>query len=328
MMKAVIWPRYGPPEVLRIQAVDRPVPGNGEVLVRVIAATVFAGDCEMRGCDFPASFWLVLRLMFGLTKPRKQVQIPGQEFAGIVEVVGAGVTEFKKGDPVFGPAEKFGAHAEYLCVSDKNVMASKPVNMSFEEAATVPVGGLNALHFVRKGRVGDGDAVLINGAAGSIGTFAVQIARTLGAEVTAVDSTEKLAMLRDIGANHVIDYTQEDFTKAGKSYDVIIDVVGKSPYAASVRSLKENGRYILGNPRFSGFLRGLWTTATSDRQVIAALTGYQNDDLVFLKALIEAGNVRTVIDRRFALEHIVDAHRYVESGRKCGHVVINVSQER
>ncbi len=327
-MKAVIWPRYGPPEVLRLQAVDRPVPGSNEVLVRVIAATVFAGDCEMRGCDFPVSFWLPLRLMFGLTKPRKQVQIPGQEFAGVVEAVGAGVTEFKKGDPVFGPAEKFGAHAEYLCVSDKNVMTGKPDNMSFEEAATVPVGGLNALHFVRKGKVGDGDKVLVNGAAGSIGTFAVQIARTYGAEVTAVDSTEKLAMLRDIGAHHVIDYTQEDFTKAGKSYDVIIDVVGKSPYAASVRSLNKQGRYILGNPRFSGFFRGLWTSATSGRKVIAALTGYRTEDLVFLKELVEAGKVRTVIDRQYAIEQIVEAHRYVETGEKTGHVVINVSQER
>lgn len=323
-MKAAIWTRYGPPEVLELKEVETPTPANDEVLVRIIAATVFAGDCEMRAFDFPASFWLPLRLMFGFTKPRKKVQIPGQELAGVVEAVGKDITGIKKGDEIFAPLEKFGGCAEYACLNVKNAMAIKPANMNFEEAATVPVGGLNALHFVRSANVGSGDKILINGAAGSIGTFAVQIAKTLGAHVTAVDSTKKLDMLRTIGADAVIDYTQEDFTLNGETYDVIIDVVGTSPYSRSVRSLNENGRYILGNPRFSGFFRGLWTSMTSSKKVIAAMTGYRSTDLVFLKELIEASKLRTVIDRRYSLEQIVDAHRYVESGRKTGHVVITI----
>lgn len=324
-MKAAILTGYGPPEVLELKEVETPTPADDEVLVRIVAATVFAGDCEMRAFDFPAAFWLPLRLMFGLTKPRKNVQIPGQELAGVIQAVGKDVTGFKKGDEVFAPLEKFGGCAEYLCLNAKKAIAIKPVNMSFEEAATVPVGGLNALHFVRKANIGSGDKLLINGAAGSIGTFAVQIAKIRGAQVTAVDGTRKLDMLRSIGADKVIDYTQEDFTRNGETYDAIIDVVGKSPYSRSVCSLNDNGRYILGNPRFSGFFRGLWTSMTSGKKVIAALTGYRTADLVFLRELIEAGTLRTVIDRRFPLEKIVAAHRYVESGKKTGHVVISVS---
>ena len=324
-MKAAILTGYGPPEVLELKEVETPTPADDEVLVRIVAATVFAGDCEMRAFDFPAAFWLPLRLMFGLTKPRKNVQIPGQELAGVIQAVGKDVTGFKKGDEVFAPLEKFGGCAEYVCLNAKKAIAIKPVNMSFEEAATVPVGGLNALHFVRKANIGSGDKLLINGAAGSIGTFAVQIAKIRGAQVTAVDGTRKLDMLRSIGADKVIDYTQEDFTRNGETYDAIIDVVGKSPYSRSVCSLNDNGRYILGNPRFSGFFRGLWTSMTSGKKVIAALTGYRTADLVFLRELIEAGTLRTVIDRRFPLEKIVAAHRYVESGKKTGHVVISVS---
>jgi NADPH:quinone reductase-like Zn-dependent oxidoreductase len=281
-VEAVIWPKYGPPDVLQLKEVETPTPKDDEVLIRIVAATVFAGDCEMRAFDFPASFWLPLRLMFGLTKPRKRVQIPGQELAGEIVAVGKDIKH---------------------------------------------VGGLNALHFVRKGNIRKGETVLINGAAGSIGTFAVQIAKIFGAEVTAVDGTRKLDMLRTIGADAVIDYTQQDFTKNGETYDVIIDVVGKSPYSRSVRSLKKNGRYILGNPRFSGFFKGLWTSMTSSKRVIAALTAYRTEDLVFLKELIEAGKMKTVIDRRFSLEQTADAHRYVETGQKSGHVVINVAQE-
>lgn len=324
-MKAAILTGYGPPEVLELKEVETPTPADDEVLVRIVAATVFAGDCEMRAFDFPAAFWLPLRLMFGLTKPRKNVQIPGQELAGVIQAVGKDVTGFKKGDEVFAPLEKFGGCAEYVCLNAKKAIAIKPVNMSFEEAATVPVGGLNALHFVRKANIGSGDKLLINGAAGSIGTFAVQIAKIRGAQVTAVDGTRKLDMLRSIGADKVIDYTQEDFTRNGETYDAIIDVVGKSPYSRSVCSLNDNGRYILGNPRFSGFFRGLWTSMTSGKKVIAALTGYRTADLVFLRELIEAGTLRTVIDRRIPLEKIVAAHRYVESGKKTGHVVISVS---
>lgn len=325
-MQAIIWPTYGSPDVLELREVEKPIPNDDEVLIKIVAATVFAGDCEMRRFDFPLSFWLPLRLMFGLTRPKKSVQIPGQELAGQIEAVGKDVTHFKQGDQVFAPTGKFGAYAEYLCLSNKNAIAIKPANMTCEEAATVPVGGLNALHFVRKGNIEKGEKVLINGAAGSIGTFAVQIAKTFGAEVTAVDSTTKLDMLGSIGADHVIDYTREDFTENGKTYDVIIDVVGKSPYSRSVRSLNRNGRYVLGNPRFSGFFKGLWTSMTSSKKVIAALTGYRMEDLVFLKDLIEAGKIKTVIDKRYRLEQIADAHRYVETGQKTGHVVITVGR--
>lgn len=325
-MKAIIWPRYGSPDVLELIEVERPVPNENEVLIRIVAATVFAGDCELRRFDFPFSFWLPMRIMFGLIKPR--IRILGQELSGEIEAVGKSVSEFKQGDQVFAPTDmSFGAYAEYKCLPGAHPMAIRPANMTFEEAATVPTGGLNALHFLRKGAVESGQKILINGAAGSIGTFAVQIAKTFGAEVTAVDSAGKLDMLRSIGADHVIDYAQEDFTRNGETYDVIVDVVGKSPFSRSVRSLARNGRYILGNPRLSGMLRGLWTSMVSSKKVIAALTPYRTEDLVFLKELIEAGKIKTVIDRRYPLEQVADAHRYVETGQKAGHVVITVSNE-
>lgn len=324
-MRAIIWTKYGPPDVLELREVEKPSPGDNEVLIRIVAASVFAGDCEMRRFDFPISFWLPLRVVFGLLKPR--IKILGQELAGEIEAVGAEVTQFKSGDRVFAPTDmSFGAYAEYVCLPATKPMVIIPVNMSYAEAATVPVGGLNALHFLRKGNIKSGQKLLINGAAGGIGTFAVQIAKTFGAEVTAVDSTRKLDMLRSIGADHVIDYTQEDFTQNGETYDVIIDVVGKSPFSGSVKSLKPNGRYVLGNPRPLAILKGLWTSITSHKKVIIALAGYKTEDLVFLKELIEAGKIKPVIDRCYPLEQVAEAHRYVESGQKTGNVVIIVSE--
>jgi 2-desacetyl-2-hydroxyethyl bacteriochlorophyllide A dehydrogenase len=327
-MKAVIWQKYGSPDVLEFRNVEIPTPGDDDLLVKIFATTVFAGDCEMRGFDFPLSFWLPLRLMFGFWKPKKKVQIPGQELAGVIESVGKNVTRFRKGDSIFAPASsRFGAHAEYICLPGDSPMAVKPGNMTFDQAATVPVGGLNALHFVRKSEIEKGDKVLINGAAGGIGTYAVQIAKALGAEVTAVDSAQKLDMLRSIGADNVIDYTQEDFTRNGQDYDVIIDVVGKSSYSNSLKSLSRNGRYILGNPRFFSFFRSLWTNRTGSKKVIAALAGYKSEDLEYLKGLIESGKIRSVIDRRYPLDQMIEAHRYVETGQKAGHVVITVFSE-
>lgn len=325
-MKAIIWPKYGSPDVLELKEVEKPTPGDKEVLIKIAAATVFAGDCEMRSFDFPISFWLPLRLMFGLRKPR--VKILGQEFAGEVEAIGSEVTQFKAGDPVFAPTDmSFGAYAEYICVPGTHPMTIKPNNMTYEEAATLPTGGLNALHFLRKGSVRSGQKILINGAAGSIGTYAVQIAKSFGAEVTAVDSTGKLDMLRSIGADHVIDYTRQDFTQNGETYDVIIDVVGKSSFSRSLRSLRQNGRYVLGNPRLPGMIRALWTSMTGSKKVIVALAGYKTEDLAFLKELAEAGKIKSVIDRRFPLEQVADAHRYVETGEKKGHVVIHLIQQ-
>ena len=328
-MKAVIWTAYGPPEVLQYQEIDRPVPGPNQVLVKVRAATVFAGDCEMRGFHFPFSFFIPLRLMFGVIKPWKRYQVPGQEFSGTVVEAGDSVSRFKVGDDVFCPPESLGAHAEYICLDLKaRTVVTKPDNMTFEEAATVPVGGLNALHFVRKAEIKPGERVLINGAAGSIGTFAVQLAKLDGAEVTAVDSAAKLRMLQSIGADRVIDYQRDDFTLLGEKYDVIIDIVGKSNYSRSVASLNDEGRYILGNPRFAGLFRSFWTSKTSAKKVLAVMAGYRNVDLEYLRDLIDSGRLSTVIDRRFPLEKVIDAHRYVESGEKCGHVVLEVAAEK
>jgi len=322
-MRAVIWTKYGAPDVLQLRQIAKPAPAGNEILIRIIAASVFAGDCEMRRFDFPISFWLPLRLMFGLIKPR--VKILGQELAGEIEAVGHRVKQFRPGDQVFAPTDAgFGAYAEYICLPDTHPIAFKPANMTFEEAATVPVGGLNALHFLRKGNVRQGQKVLINGACGGIGTMALQIAKALGAEVTAVDSAEKLDVLRSLGADKVIDYMQQDFTRTGELYDVIIDVFGNSPFSRSIKSLKQNGRYILGNPRLPGILKGLWTSMVSDKKVVVALAAYKTADLVYLKDMIERGKITAVIDSSYPLEQVSVAHAYVETGQKKGNVVLTV----
>ena len=259
----------------------------------------------------------------GLRKPRKQIL--GQELAGEIEAVGKDVKQFRKGDQVFAATGfRFGAYAEYICLPEDGVLAIKPANMTCEEAAAVPVGGLEALHFLRKGNIQSGQKVLINGAGGSIGTFAVQLAKSFGAEVTGVDSTEKLDMLRSIGADHVIDYTQEDFTKSGETYDVIFDVVGKSSFSRSVRSLKQNGRYLLANAGLSQMVRGRWTSMRSSKKVILGAASEKTEDLIFLKELIEAGKIKSVIDRCYLLEQTAEAHIYVEEGHKKGNIVITV----
>jgi NADPH:quinone reductase-like Zn-dependent oxidoreductase len=328
-MKAVVWTQYGPPEVLRLAEVAKPAPKDDEVLIRVYATTVTAGDCEIRQLKIPLLYRLPMRLYAGLRKP-KRITILGQELAGEVEATGKAVSGFKKGDRVFGTTGTgFGAYAEYACLPEKpgdGVLAIMPAGLTYEEAAAVPVGGLEALHFLRKGNVGSGQKVLINGAGGSIGTFAVQLAKHFGAEVTGVDSAGKLDMLRSIGTDYVIDYAREDFTKNGEAYDVIFDVAGKSPFARSVRSLKKGGRYVLANPGLSHIVRGLWTSLSSGRKVIIGGSSYRSEDLLFLRELIEAGEIRPVVDRRYPLEQMAEAHRYVETGQKKGSVVITVNQ--
>ena len=322
-MKAIVWTKYGPPEVLQIKEVGKPTPKDNELLIRIYATTTTVGECELRGLRLPIYFRLSLRIYMGFRKPRNK--IPGFYLAGVIESTGNDVKLFNKGDQVFGfTGFGFGAYAEYKCLPEDGVVATKPANMTYEEAAAVPFGGLEALHFLREGHIQSGDKVLINGAGGSIGAFAVQLAKYFGAEVTGVDSTGKLDMLRSIGADQVIDYTQEDFTKSGETYDVIFDVVGKSSFSRSVRSLKQNGRYLLANPGLSQRVRGLWTSMTGSKKVITSLTSPNTEDLCFLKELIEAGKVRTVIDRRYPLEQIAEDHRYVETGRKKGDVVITV----
>lgn len=327
-MKAIVWTAYGPPEVLQLKEVPKPVPKNDEVLIRIYAATVTAGDCEQRSLKLPLLLRLPMQLYVGFNRP-KRITILGMDLAGEIESVGTNVRRFKKGDHVFATTGfiNMGTYAEYICLPEnaKEVALSiKPHNMTYEEAASVPTGGLEALHFLRKCKIRNGEKVLINGAGGTIGTFAVQLAKYFGAEVTGVDSLDKLDMLRSIGAEKVINYNQEDFTKNSETYDVIFDVAGKSSYSRSLRSLKQNGRYLLANPRLSQMLRGRWTSMISSKKVIIGAASQKTEDLNYLKEIIEAGIIKSVIDRRFPLEQTAEAHRYVETGRKKGNVIITV----
>jgi NADPH:quinone reductase-like Zn-dependent oxidoreductase len=327
-MKAVVWTRYGPPDVLEVRELEKPTPKEDEVLIRIHATTVTAGDCEMRSLRFPIYLRLAMRLWRGVLRPRKN-SIMGTELAGEIEAVGQGVRRFGAGDQVFGSAGMgFGTNAEYICLPAEpgemeGTLAEKPANMTYEEAATVPFGGRDALHFLRQGNIQGGQKILINGAGGSIGTFAVQLAKQFGAEVTAVDSTPKLDMLRSIGADHVVDYTREDFTANGEIYDVIFDVVGKMSLSRSKRSVKQDGTYLLANPT-KQMGQALWTRMTSSITVIMGTASATTADLVYLKELVEAGRIKTVIDRCYPLEQIAEAHRYVETGQKQGNVVITM----
>jgi len=324
-MRAAVWTAYGPPEVLEVREVPRPAPGDVEVLVRVHAATVFAGDAEMRRFQIPGLFWLPMRLLIGLTRPTR-VTVLGQEMAGEVAEVGAGVTRYAVGDQIFGATgARFGGNAEYVCLPEDAMMARKPSNMTYSEAATIPVGGYNALHFVRLARIGEGDRVLVNGAGGSIGTIAIQLAKLRGAHVTATDRSSKLDMLTSLGADRVIDYAEEDFTRTGDTYDVVFDVVGKSPFWRSLRVLNPRGRYVMCNngvvvPK----LKGIWVAMTGSKRVVSKLAGERREDLVHLRELIEAGKLRAFIDRRYPLDDIREAHRYVDQGLKRGSLVVDV----
>lgn len=329
-MKAVVWTTYGSPDVLQLKEVKKPTPEDNEVLIKIRATTVPSGDCEMRSMNSTRWYTLLMRAYVGLKTP-KRITILGMELAGEIEAVGKDVKGFKAGDPVFAQTGFVGTgtNAEYITLPEEpqgGAIAIKPTNMTFEEAAAVPVGGLEALRFLRQGNTQSGQKILINGAGGTIGTFAVQLAKYFGAEVTAVDSTEKLEMLRSIGADHVIDYIQEDFTKSGETYDFILDVVSQSSFSGSLRSLKSDRCYLIANPGLSQRIRGRWTSMTGSKKVIFGTTSPKTEDLVFLKEIIEAGKLETVIDRCYPLEQIAEAHRYVETGHKKGHVVITVEQ--
>ena len=330
-MKAIIWTKYGPPEGLQLQEIEKPAPKENEMLVKVHATTVTAGDCEIRALKLAPYLRLPLRIFTGLIRP-KRLTILGQEFAGEIEEVGLNVKRFKKGGRIFGTTGfGSGTYAEYICLPEvpgdmDGALALMPSTMNFEEAAAVPTGGLEALHFLRKANIQPGQKVLINGAGGSIGTIGVQLTKLYGAEVTAVDSGEKLDMLRKIGADHVVDYTREDFTRSGKSYDVIFDVVGKSPFSRSIKVLKENGVYLIANPKLSKMIRGVWISRRTSKKVYLDTSKHKKEDLIHLKELIEAGKIRTVIDKTYPLEEIVAAHHYVESGRKIGNLVIKVAE--
>lgn len=328
-MKAIVWTKYGSPDVLQFQELEKPAPKENEVLIRIHATTVTAGDCEMRDLKFPFYLSLPMRIWIGFFRP-KGTTIPGTEIAGEVEAVGLDVKHFKVGDQVYGSTGMgFGANAEYICLPEEpgdmeGTLAIKPANITYEEAATIPFGARDALHFLRFGKLQSGDKILINGAGGSIGIFAVQLAKLKDAEVTAVDSAEKLDMLRSLGADHVIDYKQEDFTQNGEVYDVIFDVVGTISFSGSKRSITPNGIYLLANPIRGQLLRGPWTRMTSNNKVFMQTSSPTTEDLIYLRELVEAGKVQTVIDREYPLEEIVAAHRYVETGAKKGNLVITV----
>ena len=325
-MKAAICTAYGPPEVLRLQEVEKPRPGDGQVLVRIRATTVSRADCELRRFDFPAWVWLPVRLWFGVSKPR--VRILGQEFAGEVESVGPGAS-FAPGDRVFGTTGiGLGAYAEYICLGkprDGSMLARMPERLGYAEAAAVPYGGTEALRFLRKGNIQAGHSVLIIGAGGSFGTYAVQLAKHLGAVVAAVDSPGKLEMLRSIGADRVLDYTAEDFTGRGETYDLVFDVVCRLPFDRLLRLVRPGGRLVLANPKTSHLLRGLWASRTGDRKVVFGSDTASSEQLIFLRELIEAGKLRPILDRRYPLEEIVEAHRYAETEQKTGNIVVLIN---
>ncbi len=319
-MKAIVHTKYGPPDVLQFKEVEKPTPKDGEILVKIQAASVNTLDLAMRGP------FLARIITGGLRKP-KDPRL-GADIAGRVEAVGTNVTQFQPGDEVFGAYK--GGFAEYVSVPENRV-ALKPANSSFEEAAAAPVAALTALQGLRDtGQIQPGQKVLIHGASGGVGTFAVQIAKAFGAEVTAVCSTLNVDLARSIGADQVIDYTQEDFTKSGETYDVIFDVVGKSSFSRSVKLLTLTGHYLLGNPRLSQRVRGRWISRRSSKKVIpwkARAASEYTEDCNFLTELIEAGKIQSVIDRCYPLEQSAEAHRYVDTGHKKGNVVITVAQK-
>ncbi len=321
-MKAIVCTKYGPPEVLHLKDVPKPSPKDNEVLIKIHVSTVTSGDVFIRSSTFAPWFWLPARIMYGLTRPTKP--IPGDELAGEIEAVGKDVTLFRKGDRVFGlpwGTSFGGTNAEYKCMPEDGMLAVKPANMTFEEAAAVPVGGLTALHFLRQGNIQTAQKVLIFGASGSVGTFAVQLASYFGAEVTGVCSTTNLEMVKSLGADKVIDYTKEDFTRNGQTYDVIFDTVRKTSFSRCKNSLKQKGIYLTVD---WPLLDALWTSMAGSRKVIFGLAGKNPDELYFLKDLIEAGKLKSVIDRCYPLEQTAEAHRYVEKGHKKGNVVITV----
>jgi NADPH:quinone reductase-like Zn-dependent oxidoreductase len=334
-MKAIVYEEFGPPEVLQLREVEKPAPKENEILARVHATSANYGDIIARDFkhlspdefNMPFVFWLLSGIYFGLRTPR--IQILGSEFAGEVEATGKDVKRFKAGDQVFGYlGQGMGAYAEYLCMPEDGTVTTKPANMTFGEAAVVPMGSIMALYLLtNKADIQDGQKVLINGASGGIGSAALQIAKHYGAEVTGVCGTPRIEMLKTLGADKVIDYTQEDFAQSGETYDLIFDILGKSSFSHCKDLLAPNGRYLRASFKVKQLLEMLWTSMSSSKKVICALAPGSTEDLISVKELIEAGKIKVVIDKSFPLEQTAAAHRYVESGLKKGHVVITVQQD-
>ncbi len=322
-MKAVVAERYGPPEVLCIKEIASPTPKGNEILIRIHVTTVTSADWRVRSLTVPTGFGLIMRLVFGLRKPRQPIL--GSELAGVVAAIGRDVTRFKVGERVFAFSDaRMGCHAEYIVLPQDGMVVATPPGLSDETAAALCFGGTTALDFLRRGQVQRGDKVLVNGASGAVGTAVVQLARHVGAEVTGVCSGANSDLVRSLGAAHVIDYTQADFTGNGQTYDLIVDTVGTAPLSRCRRSLKDGGRLLLVLAGLPEMLKGLWVSLTSRHTVIAGPVAVKLEDLCQLAALAEAGAIQPVIDRRYPLDQIVDAHRYVDTGRKRGNVIISM----
>ncbi len=330
-MKAALRTEYGPPEVFRIETIATPVPKDRELLIRVHASPVTYGDIAARNIkamtprtfNMPSPLLPVMRLAFGYTRPRNKIL--GSEFAGEVEATGARVTRFKPGDQVFGYCGmRFGANAEYLCMPESGIVALKPSVMSYEEASTIPYGAIMALSLLRKARIEQRRRVLVNGASGGIGSFAVQFAKYFGADVTGVCGGPRISMVKKLGADAVFDYYREDFAASGEQYDLIFDVLGRSSFARCTQSLAPGGVCFLASFKTRRLLQMLWTFLRGDRKVICAFAEEKTENLTFTRELIEAGKIITVIDKTFPLERIVEAHRYAESGNRTGFVVLTL----
>lgn len=322
-MKAFLYERYGPPEVLELKDVAKPVPNDDEILIKIHATTVTSGDCRVRSLNIPLGFGLLSRLVFGFTRPRQPIL--GSELAGEVEAVGKNVSQFKAGDQVFAfSGARMGCHAEYKCMPESGAVALMPPNLTYDEAATLSFGGTTALDFIRRGKLKRGESVLVNGASGSVGAAAVQLALHFGAIVTGVCSTTNISLVNSLGAAHVIDYTQQDFTQNGETYDVIIDTVGTAPYSRCKQSLKDGGRLLLVLASLPAMLPVLWVSLISDKKIVAGPAVERAADLRLLAELTQAGVFKPVIDRRYPFEWMADAHRYVDTGRKKGNVVVTL----
>jgi len=328
-MKAILHTRFGPPDELRLKEIDKPAPRDNEVLIKIHATTVTSTDCNVRNFTFvPGVFQLPARLfMFGVFKPR--INVLGIDLAGEIETVGKDVKRFNEGDQVFGtPGMTFGAHAEYTCVPEDGALTIKPANMAWEEAAPIFLGASTALFYLRdKGNIQAGHKTLIYGASGAIGTYAVQLAKCFGAEVTGVCSTTNLEMVKSLGADKVIDYTQEDYTDSGETYDLILDAVGKTSFSRCKKSLKQKGIFLPVVMDLTELVQIIWTSMTGGKRVKGGVAGESVEDLEFFKELIEAGTLRPVIDRCYPLEQTAEAFRYVEKGHKKGNVVITLEHD-
>ncbi|MFW9927657.1 MAG: NAD(P)-dependent alcohol dehydrogenase [Candidatus Thorarchaeota archaeon] len=325
-MKAIVYEKYGPPEVLQVKEVEKPSPQDNEVLIRNHATTATLYDCWNRSATAPPGFGLLSRIASGIRRPKQPIL--GIDVAGEIEAVGKDVTLFKPGDQVFGFSVSLGAYAEYICLPEDRALAIKPENMSYEEAAAIPQGGLTALHFLRKADIQPGQKVLIYGASGGVGSYAVQLAKYFGAEVTGTSRTSKVDLVKALGADKVIDYTTEEFDADGETYDVIFDTFGKSPFSRCVKSLKETGIYLFATFGLGRILRMAWLNRRSTKKAIMGLVEDTNENLIFLRELIEAGKMRSFIDKRYPFEQAAEAHRYVESGEKKGHVIITLDNPK